>query len=265
MEDARKALGRRMLRLGSLPYAIIGMALGTGAVLSGCFGGSDGVENPKLEFDFSSEAGSPSAGRVALYGQSTNPVDENLPLAAKEFAAGAKVSFTPDEMDAALKAVLLRRGKDSSSLGDTTVHFNLVAVSGELEAYVPDFSYRRSGKSVGFAKNEGKVNGKINSVFGSVQRSYRMPKAVKGFSGRMGLFGMKFGIDYIFVPGSPYHASIQEDSTFTLPRMSPGAYNIIGADKESVKLFRSDDTLNTSDASFSAKTWETITFIPDGN
>jgi hypothetical protein len=262
MGEARKAVGRRILRLGSFPYAVFGMALvGTGAFLSGCFGGSDGVENPKMEFDFSSEAGSPSAGRVALYGQGVNPVDDNLPLASKDFAAGAKVTFTPEEMDLALKQAMARGGKDSSALRDTTVHFNLIAVSGDLETYVPGFSYRRSGKTFGFFKTEGKVNGSINDVIGH----YKMPKAVKGFKGRLGLGGILRKIDHIFVPGSPYQASIDEDSTFTMPQMSPGSYNIIGTETESKKLFISDDTLNTSDSAYSAKAWDTITFIPDGN
>jgi hypothetical protein len=188
-------------------------------------------------------------------------VEDDLPLAAKDFSGGTQVTFTPEEMDAALKQAMLRHGKDSSKLGDTTVHFNLVAVSGDLETFVPGFSYRRSGKTVGFFKLEGKSARDIGKDHGS----YKLPKAVKGFSGRMGLFGISKSIDYIFVPGSPYQASIKQDSTFTMPQMSPGSYNVIGTDMESKKLYKSDDTLNTSDASYSAKAWDTIFFIPDGN
>lgn len=247
---------------GMVIHAFLGIALaGAGAFLSGCFGGSDGVENPKLEFDFGSETGAPAAGRVALFGQSMNPVEDDRPLAAKDYAAGGKVAFTPDEMDAALEAVLVRRGGDVSDLGDTTVHFNLVAVSGDLEAFVPGFSYRRSGKSAGFAKNEGHAGG----GYGDVIRSYKLPKAIQGFSGRMGIYGMLNGFDYVFVPGSPYHAIVEKDSTFTLPRMSPGSYHLIAADTATHKLYRSDDTLNTSDPEYSAKSWGGILFIPDGN
>jgi hypothetical protein len=260
MGEARKATGRRMLRFVSFPYAFLGAALvGAGALVSGCLGGSDGVENPKLEFEFTPENGGAAAGRVSLYGKGMNPVEDGLPLLGKDFTSGTQVAFTPDEMDAALKQVLLRRGKDSSALGDTTVHFNLVAGASDKEAFVGGFSYRRSGKSAGFAFGTGS--------FGKVHRSIKLPKAVKGFSGRMGIFGITHGIDYIFVPGSPYHADIKQDSTFTIPQMSPGAYGIIGADTTTAttKLFQSSDTLNTSDSSYSAKAWDTIFFVPDGN
>jgi hypothetical protein len=98
-----------------------------------------------------------------------------------------------------------------------------------------------------------------------VVRSYKMPKAIQGFSGRMGIFGMIHGFDYVFVPGSPYHATVKDDSTFTMPRMSPGSYNLIATDTATQKLYRSDDTLNTSDPGYSAKVWGDIMFIPDGN
>ncbi|GEM_PF-7100672 len=261
--EARKALGHRMSRFVSFPYAFLGIALvSAGAIVSSCMGGSDGVENPKLEMDFHSQDGASAvSGRISIYGVGINPVEDNLPISAKDFTSGEKVSFTPEEMDAALKQAMVRGGKDSSTLGDTTVHFNVVAVSGDLETFVSGFSYRRSGATVGFSKLEGKVN----SNYGAVVRSIRLPKAVKGFSGRMGIFGISKSIDYIFVPGSPYHATIDDDSTFTMPQMSPGSYNIIGKDTESQKLFKSADTLNTSDSAYSAKAWDTITFIPDGN
>lgn len=257
MGEARKALGHRMLRFGSFPYALSSIvAIFT---LTGCLGGSDGVENPKMELNFSPTDGSAAAGRVSLYGKSMNPVQDSTPILTKEFTGGTYVEFTPEEMDSALHRILADQGKDTTALKDTTLHFNVVAKADDREAFVGGFSYRRSGDVVGFAKTEGSAQ----SAYGRFKSAFNLPKAVKGFSGRMGIYGITLGIDYVFIPGSPYHASIGKDSSFTMARMSEGTYGIIGADKDSSLLFESSDSLNTSDTAYSAKAWNTIVFIPD--
>ncbi|MDB5104991.1 MAG: hypothetical protein JWP91_2680 [Fibrobacteres bacterium] len=259
MGEVRKASGRRMSRSASFPYALFGFM----AILSGCLGGSDGVENPKMdmkmELGFAPEDGQPLSGRVSLYGKALNPVEDSVPLLSKDFASGTPVSFTPEEMDAALKLSLSRHGKDTSSLRDTTVHFNVVAASGDREAFIGGFRYRRLGGTAGFAKAEGSDPG----AFGKLVKTYGLKKAVKAFSGRLGFQGISLGIDYIFIPGSPYHASIKKDSSFTVARMSEGMYNIVGADSDSALLYESTDTLSTADSAYSAKAWSTIFVIPD--
>jgi hypothetical protein len=256
MGEAGKALGHRMSRFGSLPYVLLSVV----SILSGCLGGSDGVENPKMELDFQPSEGAAVPGRVSLYGKNLNPAEDDTPILAKDMPADGIVSFSPEEMDAAVRRILARNGKDTSALKDTTLNFNVVATAGDKEAFVSGFSYRRAGAVAGFAKIEGSKPG----PFGSFKSRFRLPKAVKGFSGRMGIYGIGLGIDYIFIPGSPYHADIdRKDSSFTVPQMGEGSYSVIGADKDSAQLFESTDTLNTTDTAYSAKTWSTITFIPD--
>jgi hypothetical protein len=248
-----------MLRFNSFPFKVPGAVLCAIAGLAGCMGGSDGVENPKMELGFqASDAGSVS-GRVSLYGKNLNPAEDSTPLLTKDFQAGGFTEFTPEEMDAALKQSLARQGRDTSALKDTTVNFNVVAAGGDREAFVGGFSYRRSGGTAGFAKLEGPSS---QSGYGHYRNTFGLPKAVKGFTGRIGIYGIGRGIDYVFIPGSPYHAGIRKDSTFTIGQMSEGSYTVFGADTDSSKLFESADTLNTSDTAYSAKAWETIVFLP---
>ena len=237
-------------------FALLGMV----ASLLGCLGGSDGVENPKLELQFQPEGG-PSAlsGRVSLYGKGMNPVEDSLPLLSKGFAAGSKVAFSVEEMDSVIGLSLARQGRDTAGFKDTTVSFNLVASGEGHEAFLGGFSYRRQGDKVGFARLEGASG----AAYGNYSAAFKLPKAVKGFSGRMGLYGIKLGIDYIFIPGSPYHANVRPDSSFTIGQMSAGSYGIIGADRDSSQLFESSDSLNTADSSYSAKAWKTILLVPD--
>lgn len=250
----RKAIGLRMLRLESIPYVVLGAA----ALLAGCLGGSDGVENPKMDMDleFRDEGGAAVSGRVSLYGGNLDPAVDSMPLLTKDFTGGA-ANFTSAEMDAAVNKALALKGKDTSLAKDTTLHFNVVAVSGEKEAFVGGFAYRRAGKTVGFGKDEA---GKIS--FGAYKNRFGMLKAVP-FSGRIGKQGAVLGIDYVFIPGSPYHAAIAKDSTFRMTKMGQGTYKMYGVDKDSALIFKSNDTLSTSDTTFSAKDWDAILFIPE--
>lgn len=227
-----------------------------GSFLSGCLGGSDGVENPKLDMAFRAEDGTfPAAGRVSLYGKNLNPVTDSTPILAKDFSEFAQVSFTPEEIDGAIRT---RLSLNSTALMDTTLEFNLVAVSGDREAFLEGFEYRRQGVKVGFAR----VVGTGDPGFGTVRDTYGLTKAIRNFSGRIGLQGAVLGIDYIFIPGSPYHSRIDRDSTFTLPRMSAGTYGLVGADQDSSKYFASSDSLSTANTDYSAKAWDVITFVP---
>lgn len=256
MGEARnKALGRRMLRFGSFPYLLLSVA----AILSGCLGGSDGVENPKMELDFRPSDGSAAAGRVSLYGMNMNPAVDSTPILSKEFSGGTYVIFTPEEMDAAVNKMVAGQGGDTSGLRDTTLHFNVVASAGDREAFVGGFSYRRAGDAAGFSKSEGTSQ----TRYGAIRNSFKLPKAVKAFRGRLGIYGIGLGIDYVFIPGSPYHAAIKKDSSFTMAQMSEGSYTVFGADSDSALLYETTDTLNTLDTAYSAKAWTTIVFLPD--
>lgn len=250
----RKAIGLRMLRLEAIPYVV----LGTAALLAGCLGGSDGVENPKMDMDleFRDEGGAAVSGRVSLYGGNLNPAVDSMPLLTKDFTGGT-ANFTSAEMDAAVNRTLALKGKDTSSAKDTTMHFNVVAVAGDKEAFLGGFAYRRAGKSVGFGKDEGGA-----FTFGAYKQRFGMQQAVP-FSGRIGKQGAVLGIDYVFIPGSPYHSAIAKDSTFKMTKMGQGTYKMYGVDKDSALIFKSNDALSTADTTYSAKDWGAITFIPE--
>lgn len=250
----RKAVGPRMfLRLQSIPY----LALAASALLAGCLGGSDGVENPKFNLELHGEDGAALSGRVSLYGGNQDPAENAAPLLAKDFAAGS-AEFSPEEIDAALDKAMAAQGKDTSGIKDTTLHFNVVAASGDKEAFLGGFAYRRTGKTVGFGRG---ASGKYS--FGRVYKQrFGVPKAVP-FQGRIAGGGALLGIDYVFIPGSPYHSAVAKDSTFKVAKMGQGSYNIYGVDKDSALFFKSNDTLSTADTAYSAKDWGTVIFIPD--
>jgi hypothetical protein len=227
------------------------------ALLVGCLGGSDGVENPKMELQFSPEGGGAAAGRVSLYAGNLNPALDSTPFATKDMIDG-KVTFQPEELDAVVNRALAAAGKDTSVPKDTILRFNVVASANDREAFVGGLAYRRAGKTAGWTRYENGVAG----AFGSLAKSFILPKAVP-FTGRIGRSGALLGLDYVFIPGSPYHSPIAKDSTFSLARMAPGSYGIIGADKDSAHYYESDDTLSTADTAYSAKAWSTVFFIPD--
>jgi hypothetical protein len=253
MGETRKAFGVRMLRLESIPYLILGAV----ALLSGCLGGSDGVENPKMDLEFRGEDGAALSGRVSLYTGNLNPAVDASPLLSKDFTGGAAV-ITDEEMDAALNKALAAKGKDTTTAKDTTLYFNMVTVSGDKESFQGGFAYRRTGKTARFGKGEG---GAVSFLI-EYKKRFAVKKAVP-FSGRLGRAGSVLGIDYVFIAGSPYHAAIGKDSTFTVTKMGQGSYKIFGVDKDSAQFFESNDSLSTTDSSYSAKDWGTIPVIPD--
>jgi hypothetical protein len=261
-KKAVKALGRGMFRFDALATLLfISLYLGSAAALSGCMGGSDGVENPKMmELNFRPDDNSSSvSGRVSLYGKSLNPVADSTPILVKSFTSQAPVTFMPEEIDAAIKTQMLRTGKDTSAFKDTILDFNVLAIAGDKEVFLGGFKYRKLGLQAGFARTQGTKQ----SAFGTIQDSYKMATAVQNFSGRLGLQGFALNISYVFIPGSPYHSKIERDSTFTIPHMSKGTYGIVGADQDSAKFFESTDTLSTDDGSYSAKAWgPPIFFVP---
>ena len=255
--DTSKASGSSRFRCEAWT-TVFAMVLGLGPItfLGGCLGGSDGVENPKLEMDFKAEDGSfPAAGRVSLYGKNLNPVTDSTPILVKVFSGKAQVSFTPEEIDGAIRT---RLSLNSTALKDTLLEFNVVAVSGDREVFVEGFKYRRQGSRVGFAR----VVGNSETAFGPLHDTFGLPNAIHNFSGRIGMQGSVLGIDYIFILGSPYHSRIRGDSSFTLARMSAGTYGLVGADQDSSKYFASSDSLSTADTAYSAKAWDVITFVP---
>ncbi len=253
MGETGKALGRRMVRLKSIPFFMLGAT----ALFVGCMGGSDGVENPKMSLEFRPDGGGAVSGRLSMYGANLNPAVDSAPMLAKDFTAG-NVEVTSDEVETALNKSLAGHGKDTTAHKDTTLYFNLVATSGDMEAFVGGFALRRAGKTVAFSRTENGIQGAFASKYA---KRFLLPKAVK-FTGHVGVNGAILGLDYIFIPGSPYHSAIK-DSGFSMSKMSPGSYGIIGADKDSSKYYESPDSLSTSDTAYTAKAWGVIPFIPD--
>lgn len=235
------------------------LALACIAVLGGCMGGSDGIENPKVELDFKGPDGTSSgAGEVRIYARHLNPMVDSAPLLTRTFSGQAAFTLEPEEMDAILRARL------GGVLPDTVVDFNVIAVSGDREAFVSGFRYKRAGTRVGFAQSSWDEK---NPGFGKVKKTVTLLTAVLGFKGTMGSNGMVFGIDYVYIPGSPYFATVtRPDSAstrgeFRIARMSQGSYGVVGADKDSSTFYRSGDTLNTTDTAYTASTWDVLTII----
>lgn len=224
-----------------------------------CLGGSDGVENPKLEIRFEPGDGqAPAAGRVSLYSMDLDPVHDSLPLLAKTFSGQA--SFTPEELDSAIARELRLRGRDKDIGADTLVGFNVVATSDGREAWVPGFRYRRQGGRSGFTRAE-PGSAADAGPFGALSETHALPPAVLDFRGRLGLTGKELGIDYVFIPGSPYYSRVDSGLGLAFPRLPSGVYGLVGADRDSSLYFGAADSLDTRDSAYVAKAWGPIIFV----
>jgi hypothetical protein len=230
----------------SLQILLLHFAFFISIFLAGCLGGSDGVENPKLTFNGQSDDGSAVTGlRVAIYAKNQDPV--RVPELMRLDVSGHKASFSPEDIAFILHAA------------DTVFDFNVVLISGERETFSSGYRLRVSGKRMGFSR-VGPDAKPLDGGYGSVVETMVLRKAVQGFSGKVGKVGAALGLDYVFVPGSPYHATVT-DSAFTVARMAPGIFDLVGADQDSSKFFRSVDSLNTADTAFTAKSWGEILLL----
>jgi len=230
-------------------------------ILSGCLGGSDGVENPKFEVEMRSQDGAaPLAGRIAVYVKDQNPMRDSVPLLEMTVPANGKAAFTPQQVDAAIAAKLKALCLCASpAIGpDTLLEFNLVAVSGSREALAGKYGYRRAANRAGFADLSAVEADKAG--FGSITQSLRLGNAVTDYPGKVGGRGLTLGIDYLFVRGSPYKTEITGNA-FAFPRLSTGIFEVVGVDRDSSAYFRSLDSLDTGAPEFSARDWEGIIFL----
>ncbi|MEO6097072.1 MAG: hypothetical protein ABIW76_15895 [Fibrobacteria bacterium] len=226
-----------------------------------CLGGSDGVENPKLELRFEPGGGqAATAGRVSLYAVDRDPALDSLPLLAKAFTGRDAVTFTPEELDSAIARGLRLRGRSPDSASDTLLEFNVVAVSGGLEAWVPGFRYQRLGRRSGFARAE-PGNPADLGPFGKLSETHALPPAILDVRGRIGLTGKELGIDYVFIPGSPYVSRVDSGQGLAFPRLPSGVYGLVGADRDSSLYFGAADSLDTGDSTYVAKAWDAIIFV----
>lgn len=258
---SRWGIPGRAAKAGRAPlfkHALAIAAVAASGFLAGCMGGSDGIENPKVELEFRGPDGNMSGtGEVRVYARHLNPVEDSKPILTKTFSGKAAFTLTRDEMDSVLSLKL------GGAVPDTTVDFNVVAVSGEREAFVAGFRYKRAKAGAGFA-HAAWSKASADLEFGGVKKSVDLLAALE-FKGALGTNGMAYGIDYVFIPGSPYYANVTQEAgttrgEFRILRMSRGTYeNLIGADKDSAHFYESRDTLNTSDTEYTAKTWNAIT------
>jgi hypothetical protein len=238
-----------------------GAAVVAAGFMAGCMdGGSDGIENPKVELQFQGPDGTTQGtGEIKVYARYMNPAEGDKPLLTKSFTGQAIASVSAEELDAVLKTAL---GK--ASLPDTTVDFNVLAVSGEREALVLGFRYKRAGSKLSFAQAPWKQEAAFTA---ELRRKVNLLDAVKGFKGTMGANGVSFGINYVYIPGSPYRADVvgvdasAKRGEFSFTRMGAGTYDLFGVNEESDTTFKSGDTLNTSDTAYTAKTWDIINII----
>lgn len=235
-------------------------ALMSAGLLAGCMGGSDGIENPKVELEFRGPDGtSQGNGEVRVYARFMNPVEDDSPMLTKTFNGKAEFTLQPEDLDAVLKAGL------GGTLKDTVLEFNVMAVAGDREAFLGGFHYKRQGSKVSFALG---AWDKPGLDFGAIKRTVNLLAAVRDFKGSMGANGVSYGIDYVYIPGSPYHANVNsadgattKRGEFLFSRMGQGSYELFGADKDSATFYKSGDTLSTQDTAYSAKVWDPITII----
>lgn len=249
-----------MNRLSAVPaLSAAGLAW---ALLTACLGGSDGVENPKMELRFAPGNSQASAGQVRLYSKYRNPARDSLPLLAKSFSGSGAVSFTSEEMDKAIARELRLRGvvpKDGRA--DTVLAFNVVASTPDREALVAGFRYLRQGSRAGFARVVAPDTSVAQGAFKGLSETYPLPLAVLDFKGRLGKAGAELGIDYVFIPGSPYLSTVDANRDLAFQRLPQGIFGLVGADQDSSLYFSAADSLNTADTAFVAKSWDPITFI----
>lgn len=246
----------------SVAFAALAFMAALATALAGCFGGSDGIENPKVELDLRGpDGGAAGSGTLRVYAGDYNPRLDSMPLLSKDFAGGAKVEVTAEEMDARLKAAT----GNVAAPADTQIRFNVVAVSGEREAFVAGFQYRRKAGTAAFALE---ARDGAADYENQVKARVELQDAVKGYEGAVGGAGVSYKIDYVYIPGSPYSATVGGDLVdgrkggFKFARISQGTYSdLIGADGDSSHFYKSSDTLDTRDLEFTAGAWAPITII----
>jgi hypothetical protein len=240
---------RRSSRARAAVRAIIGCAL----LLSACDqGGVDDVQNPSVaptvSVSLTDDAGNPARGSLRLYARYQNPFKDSVPLLALAVSAGSAAM----KDSAVLAAFAQARTRGTPSPSPDTLEFNLLAEAPAGEAFLAGYALIRRPAGWDFVR---RADGNVEYPDAKrvLRTDARMPAPILGQRGRIGARGMELGLKRVFVPGSPYAASLEADGSFTLARMAAGRYelNAISADE---KIYTAADSLEAG-AGYDASDW----------
>lgn len=227
---------------------------------AGCFedkssGGTDEVENPALTATLRTAGGQAKAGAVRVFARYQNPAKDSLPVL--DLAAGEKGAvIRADSLLAAMEAASLTGvpWKDRDS-----VVFNLVGASGAEETFRADYLLLRGADGkLGYRRIHPPEGGGPYSN-GSLSASLPLAPAVAAYRGSVGADGISLGLSVIFVPGSPYKASVAADGSFTFARIAAGRYDVRALDRDG-KVYQPPDSLAT-DTTFAPADWSEADII----
>lgn len=212
-------------------------------------GGYDDVENPAIRVSLADAEGKPyGAAVLSLYARYQNPFNDSLPLVS--LASSGESITLPDSTVRSAFARARARGTRSPS--PDTLEFNLIAEAPGGEAYEGGFALIRRISGWSFIRRSGAIVSYADAN-GVLVTSARLLAPVLGQRGQIGLKGLELGLKRIFVPGTPYVASLEADSAFTFTHIAAGSYELkaIAADD---KVYTAADSLTTG-TSYSASDW----------
>jgi hypothetical protein len=217
-----------------------------GLLCAAC-GGTDDVEYPALAVTLTNTTG-PTTGAVRVYAHFQNPVFDSIPVLDQPSLAGqTSIQITPTVL---VNAMTQAHARGIPWPNQDSLIFNLIGLNQSTAAFAPDFLLLRSGSTYHFEKLRGNswVLNK-NVLSGSLPL---IPPAVN-IHGQVGTLGAQLKLASIFIPGSPYSATVQADGSFILPTLAKGIYPINALSQDSL-FYTSQDSLNT-DSTFSAGSW----------
>jgi hypothetical protein len=220
-------------------------------------GGYDDVENPALTVSLLDTAGQAFGnGEVRIYARYQSPLKDSLPVLAQPVAAGATFVLS----DTALISAMGRsHARGTPWPSPDSIPFNLMATAPAGEALVTELLLVRTGS--GKFRFQRRAGGSIlyPDASGKLEVSPRLPPPVLGQRGSVGAHGLDLRLKSVFIPGSPYRASVADDGTFELARMAAGRHDLKAVDADN-KVWSALDSLDTA-APYSASDWSEADII----
>lgn len=205
-------------------------------------GGFDDVENPALTVGLNDSLGAPYGwGEIRIYARFQNPFEDSLILASTTVPAGATVSIRDTALLAAMGRAKLRGTPWPSK---DTVEFNLMALAPAGEALLGGFALVKT--AAGPFRFQRKAGGSITypDAKGILAASPTLASPVLGQRGSVGPRGAQLGLKSVFIPGSPYNASVGADGSFVLARMAAGRFEVKAVSADA-KIYSAADSLVT--------------------
>lgn len=219
-------------------------------------GGFDDVENPALKVTLLDAAGNPTAGEIRIYARYQNPIEDSIATLTRDPSAQTQVSIRDTAIIAAMESAKARGTPWSNR---DTVEFNLVAIDTDRETYAGGFLLVKSPNGAyGFRRRLGDGIAYPDAK-GSLKAAPIMAIPVLAMRGRIGAKGMGLGLKSVFIPGSPYRASVEADGSFLLHRLASGRYEV-KAVSDNDKIWSAADSLDTG-AEYTVSDWSEAELI----